>query len=267
MATSAAVTPHRLSFGDVCMGRAPKRFYLVLWLPLLTVLWAGCFFIAWRAYPNYQFPNHDISFLGHPALNPQGWWYWSLGMGIASVMMFPPVRHLSRQMHEITLGQNQSPRRFVSMGSFCLHLSCVGLMGLALAPQGERFDLVHKASGALAMGGMYATLLILWSAPLFKAVPMSVGRVATLLFSTWWGVIGFLLTQGYRFFAYGELGRVLKHKHESILLRFSLWEWMLFVAGTTAFVVFFAFLPSQDPQKAKAAQKKREEPVRAPLLQ
>jgi hypothetical protein len=252
---------------SVWRGCAPKRFYLTVWLPLLTLLWGACFALAWRTYPQYQFANHDISFLGHPALNPKGWWYWSLGMGIASVMMLPPVRFLNRQMTNITLHQDQRQRNRSSLGSLCLRLSCFGLMGLALIPQGERFDVMHKASGALAMGGMYAALLVLWSAPLSHSGHGGAGRKALLLASAWWGVIGFLATQGYRYFAYRELGRAVKQQDESLLLRFSLWEWMLFVAGILAFVVFFALLPAHGAQEPNAVPKKREEPAKAPLYE
>jgi hypothetical protein len=249
----------------VWRGCAPKRFYLALWLPILTLLWGGCFVLAWRTYPKYEFANHDISFLGHPALNPKGWWYWSIGMGIASVMLLPPVRYLNRHLESVTLHADQAQPKRVPFSSLCLHLSCLGLMGLALVPQGERWDLVHKASGALAMGGMYGALLALLSVPLFKAGPLGAGRVVLLQVSAWWGVVGFLVTQGYRFFAYGELGHVMKHKDESLLLRFSLWEWMLFVAGTLAFVVCFALVPASGAPEANAVPKKREEPAKAPL--
>ncbi|HEY2860883.1 MAG TPA: hypothetical protein VGJ21_20910, partial [Terracidiphilus sp.] len=50
------------------------------------------------------------------------------------------------------------------------------------------------------------------------------------------------------YFVYGELGHQLKHKHESLLLRFSLWEWMLFLGGTVAFAVLVTVLPAGTPR-------------------
>jgi fatty acid desaturase len=96
------------------------------------------------------------------------------------------------------------------------------------------------------MGGAYVTLLFFWGASIFKIREMSVARLALFTASAWWAVAGFLGTQGYRFLAYGELGHDLKHRSESILLRFSLWEWMLFAAVTTSFAILLALLPPED---------------------
>jgi hypothetical protein len=71
--------------------KAGKAFYLAIWLPALSALWAACFVLALRSYPDYQIPDHDISDLGHPVMNPQGWGFWALGMGIAAVMAIPPI--------------------------------------------------------------------------------------------------------------------------------------------------------------------------------
>jgi len=178
-------------------------------------------------------------------MNPEGWWFWSLGMGIAAMMMFPLTAYASRRMEELTARQARAGRRLVSLGSICLRCACFGLLGLALAPQGAKLDLVHQTAGVFAFGGMYLALLFLWIAPLFKIREMSGARLTVFAVSAWWGVAGFLATQGYRFFAYGELGRHLKHKSESVFLRFSLWEWMLFAAVTTSFVILVALLPAK----------------------
>jgi len=230
-----------------CNGEAGKTFYLAFWFPVLWALWGACFVLAARSYPGYEISNHDISFLGDPALNPKGWWFWSIGMGIAAMMAFPPIAYASRRMEELTVRQGCGGRRLVSVGSICMRCACLGLAGLALVPQGPKLlDLIHTISGVFAFGGEYVTLLFFWGAPLFKVQEMSVARLALFTVSAWWAVAGFLATQGYRFFAYGELGHDLKNKGESVFLRFSLWEWMLFAAVTTSFAILVALLPSKD---------------------
>jgi len=226
-----------------CRGEAGKAFYLAIWLPALSALWAICFISAWRFYPGYQISNRDISDLGDPAMNPKGWEYWALGMGIAAVMTFPPIAYAARRMNELTARQSAGSKRLVFLGSIGMRCACIGLAGLALAPQGPRLDSIHVVSGVFAMGGAYMSLLYFWGAPLFKVRKMSGARLALYMVSAWWGVAGFLATQGYRFFAYGELGHDLKHRSESVLLRFSLWEWMLFAAVTTSFATLLAVLP------------------------
>jgi len=144
----------------------------------------------------------------------------------------------------LTTGQARGGIRLVALGSICMRCTCLGLMGLALVPQGSNLrDTIHTTSGVFAFGGEYVAFLFLWGVALFKVREMSGARLAFFTVSAWWAVAGFLATQGYRFIAYGELGHDVKHKGESILLHFSLWEWMLFAAVTTSFAILVALLP------------------------
>jgi len=231
-------------------GEAAKRLYLALWLPLLSALWAGCFLLAARFYPSYRIPNHDISDLGDPGMNRHGWWFWSLGMGLAALLSIPPIAYASRRMHELTLTHPDGGRRLVSMGTISMRCALFGLAGLALVPQSHHLDALHIVSGVFAMGGAYITLLYFWGAPLFTVREMSPTRRALITVSAWWGVAGFLGTQAYRFLAYGEVGHDWKHHGESILLRFSLWEWLLFAAVTTSFALLIALLPERQDLRA-----------------
>ena len=253
--TKAGPATCRESLRAVWNGQAGKTFYAGCWMPVLVVLWGACFALAWRSYPGYQMANHDISFLGHPALNPRGWWFWSIGMGIASVMMTPLTAYVSGRMKELTAGHAHADRRLVALGALCQRSACFGLLGLALVPQSEKLDPLHQTAGVFAMGGMYMALLFLWLVPLSRVREISVARFTVFAISAWWGVLGFLGTQGYRFLAYGELGRHLKHKSESVLLRFSLWEWMLFLAGTTSFIILVTLLPARSVTAAREARR------------
>ncbi|MGB8353711.1 MAG: hypothetical protein WCD79_07490 [Chthoniobacteraceae bacterium] len=232
-------------------GRAGKPCYLTLFLPALFTLWAACLFLSAHCYPGYRFYNHDISDLGDPGMNPHGWRYWSLGMGIAAILSFPPVAYASRRMKELIAGQSRTGIMLAALGSICMRCTCLGLMGLALVPQGSDLrDIIHITSGVFAFGGEYVTFLFLWGVALFKVREISAPRLAFFTASAWWAVVGFLTTQTYRFFAYGEVGHEIKHKGESLLLHFSFWEWMLFAAVTTSFAIFVALLPA----KIKAAK-------------
>jgi len=231
-------------------GEAGKTYQLAFWLPVLWVLWGACFAWAAHCYHGYQISDHDISDLGNPAKNPKGWWYWSLGMGIAAFMIFPPIAFASRRMEELTSRHTRRGKRLVSIGTICMRCACFGMAGLALVPQNHNLDIIHVISGVFAFGGVYVTLLFFWSVPLFKVQEMSVARLVLFTVSAWWAVVGFLTTQGYRFFAYGEVGHALKHRRESVFLRFSLWEWMLFVALTTSFAILVALLPSKSETDA-----------------
>jgi hypothetical protein len=231
--------------------RRRKTFYLTLWLPLLYALGGFCFFLAWQSYPKgYRLPDYDISDLGHPRLNPHGWWYWCLGLGIASIMIYPPIAYASRRMRTLADEQNPGTRHLVKWGSLCLRASCLGLLGLALTPQGPTLlDAMHQTAGVFAFGGMYVTLLGFWGVPLFRLRTIGTARLTVLVVSSWWAVIGFLATQGYRFFALGELGHSAHEKHESLLLRFSFWEWMLLVGVTSAFYLLIALLPGDSQSR------------------
>ena len=232
-------------------GAAEKKAYLTFWLPVLAVLWAACFGLAALLYPGYQLPNHDISDLGDPAMNPHGWWLWSLGMGIAAVMIFPPIAYACRRMEALTVRQSSGGRRLVSLGSMGMRCACLGMLGLALVPQGRGlFDLIHTISGVFAFGGVFVTLLFLWGPALFHVREMSAARWALFTVSAWWAVAGFLVTQGFRYLAYGEVGHDHKHGNESVFLHFSLWEWMLFASVTTSFALLVTLLPAKAEKDA-----------------
>ena len=229
----------------ITLGKLGKTFLLTRWLPTLVVLQALCLGMAWRAYPHYSFFDHDISFLGLPRRNPMGWWFWSVGMGITGIMMWPVARWGSLQMDELTAGQTPWQRKFVAMGSVTSRCSCYGLLALALIPQYPSLVLAHGLGTAFGFGGLYLTVLFYWSVFLWGA-SLGVAKKARLLtVAVCWGPVGFLVTQGYRFFAYGEIGRKIRVTDQSHFLRFSLWEWMLFFCAMTSVFLLLLLLPDR----------------------
>jgi hypothetical protein len=228
-----------------------KAFVLTRWLPALLLLQALLLGLAWRAYPRYSPLDHDISFLGHPRLNPLGWLFWSLGMGVTGVMMWPVIGWTALRMRELTARQAPWQRRLVAIGTACSRGSCFGLIGLALIPQYPGLDPAHQLAGACAFGGMYVTMLFFWCVPLWST-SLGVAKLLLLTVCAYWGPVGWCATQGYRFFAFGEVGRKILVKNQSLLLRFSLWEWLLFVCGSTSMILLVLLLP-EDKQAAKSA--------------
>ncbi|HWB53087.1 MAG TPA: hypothetical protein VG722_02810 [Tepidisphaeraceae bacterium] len=195
---------------------------------------------AAKSYRNYSLIDSDISFLGRPDLNPAGWKFWSFAMGITAFMLWPVMTYLSGRIAEL-YGDR---RRAAALASVTSRFPCVGLLGLALIPQYANLDWVHQISGVLALGGLYLAIWFYGFALLFSSSLRFID-VAVLFIASWWGPLGFLSTQGFRFVAYGELGHSIKAGRPNILLRFSLWEWMLLFCVSSALIVFVLLLPKR----------------------
>ena len=117
-----------------------RTFLLSCWIPAQFVVCAACLVLAARSYPHYSMFDHDISFLGHPRLNPAGWLFWSAGMGLGGVMLWPVTVYMSRSMRALTAGQSPGRRRLVAAGTVASRCACFGLLGLALIPQFPGLD-------------------------------------------------------------------------------------------------------------------------------
>ncbi|HEX4147169.1 MAG TPA: hypothetical protein VHY91_26970 [Pirellulales bacterium] len=234
----------------------PSRTFLLLWwIPAQFVICAACLALSARSYPHYSLFDHDISFLGHPRLNSAGWLFWSAGMGLSGLMLWPVAVHMSGRMRALTAGQFAGQFagrcRVVAAGTFASRCACVGLVGLALIPQFPDLDPAHELAGVLAMGGMYVAL---WSfaGVLICGAPISVAKTLLFVLGVGWGPVGFLLTQSWRFFVYGELGHDGHASPRYLLLRFSLWEWLLFICLFPALLLVVLRLPDP-PSEPKAA--------------
>jgi hypothetical protein len=222
-----------------------RTFFLSCWIPIQFVICAACLALAARSYPHYSIFDHDISFLGHPRLNPAGWLFWSAGMGLSGVMLWPITVHISRRMRALTAGKIPGRRRLVAAGTFASRCACVGLVGLALIPQFPGLDPAHELAGVLAMGGLYVAMWI-FAAILVCSPPISVAKTLLFGLTVGWGPVGFLLTQGWRFFVYGEFGHDVNVSPQYLLLRFSLWEWLLYFCLFPSLVLVVLRLP--DPR-------------------
>ena len=113
------------------------------------------------------------------------------------------------------------------------------------------------------MGGLYVALWI-FAGLLTRTAPISLAKTLLFCLAVGWGPVGYLLTQGWRFFVYGELGHDVNVSPQGLLLRFSLWEWLLFFCLFPALLVVVWRLPdvpgepqaadpSADPENAAGA--------------
>jgi hypothetical protein len=220
-----------------------RTFLLSCWIPAQFAICAACLVLAARSYPHYSMFDDDISFLGHPRLNPNGWLFWSAGMGLSGLMLWPVAVHISRGMRALTAGRSPGQRRSVAAGTVASRCACFGLLGLALIPQFPGLDPAHELSGVLAMGGLYVAMW-LFAGILICSPPISLAKTLLLGLAVAWGPVGFLLTQGWRFFVYGELGHDVKVSPQYLLLRFSLWEWLLFICLFPSLLLVVLRLPS-----------------------
>lgn len=223
-----------------------KLFLLTCWFPAIALVQVVCLAAAWRTYPHYSMYAHEISDLGDPRHNPSGWLFWYLSMALAGVMLRPVTAYVRTRIESLTVGRKPWRENLVRIGSTTARYSCYGLIALALIPQYKGMDPIHQLAGVFAFGGMYVAVLYFWCLPLWGTL---LGWVKPLLatFGAYWGPVGFLVTQGYRFFAYGEIGDEIKVRNQSLLLRFALWEWMLFFCLMTSLVVLVLILPDRIP--------------------
>jgi hypothetical protein len=221
------------------------------WIPAQFGICAACLALAARSYRHYSLFDHDISFLGDRRLNPAGWQFWSVGMGLSGLMLWPVTVHISRRMRALTAGQLPGRRSLVAAGTVASRCACFGLVVLALIPQFPGLDPAHELAGVLAMGGLYVALWF-FAGILVCSPPISPAK--TLLFGValGWGPVGYLVTQGWRFFVYGEVGHDVSVSPQYLLLQFSLWEWLLFLCLFPALLLVVLRLPDP-PSEPKAA--------------
>ncbi len=180
-----------------------KTFLLACWMPAQASLCAVCLLLAARTYPGYSLPDHDISYLGHPRLNPAGWLFWSLGIGLSGLMLWPIVAYMVRSVRPL-VGQSAVRGRLLAAGTLAGRVACFGMVGLALIPQSPALDAAHRVAATLAMGGMYVALWC-FVAILIGHAHCSRAEALLLVAAVGWGPIGYLVTQGWRFFAWGDV--------------------------------------------------------------
>ena len=222
--------------------------------PLVIGVFLTFLGLAWRHYPGYTWIYNDISYLGSPELNPQGWGYWAIGMAITGLLCIPIIFSLVGQMKEV----GTTMKGWVRIG-FILYLACAyGMIGLGLVPQfpGAVFLGFHIFHAVLAMGGLYLGTFC-WGVVIFRHLldntatitPISKGGFLLTVVFGYGGPVGFLITQGVRLAQGGEY-RDCATEPCPWYLAFSAWEWILFLCIFATFVVFWYLVPHLTAQKA-----------------
>ncbi|MHA1149532.1 MAG: DUF998 domain-containing protein [Promethearchaeota archaeon] len=191
-------------------------------LPLYIISFIFFMAMSWLYFPNYDLTENDISALGHPQENPEGWIFWSIGMIIAGTMNIIIVLHIKDKM----IREYQTNGK-VSVILF--FLAGYGIIGLGIIPQfGGIFYFFHIFHASLGFGGLYLGTWIMIRLFFKEEKTRSNAYIMLLL-----GVvipICFFIFQGIRISMFTE-------KNPGICyLNFSFWEWMLF------FGIFIAYL-------------------------
>lgn len=146
---------------------------LIVWVCLTFGLWALFLFIAYKKYPpenNYTIKTCTISFLGvwTEDRNPKGWYYFSIGMSILSVMLFPLLLYLYNRVVLISYTG-------AIFGLIMLIIGDVGIILIAIFPDNEgvpviknitytkiHFGIAVGAFGCFGVGFLRIGWLIIW---------------------------------------------------------------------------------------------------------
>lgn len=223
-------------FINFLTGKSSKRFYISFYLPLIIFIFAAFLFLSAIFYPNYYFVDMDISNLGVPNLNPNGWFFWSIAMIFMGLTVIPFIPYLYRRLEGIN-------RHFTRIGISFISIAVIGMIGLGTFPQYRIFLFLHQINAGFAFAGLYLTLFFL-GFPVIKDKRIKRPFIGFFSFMGWSGIVGFLITQIYciiqenSVFNYVNLG-------SQWFLNFAFWEWMLMVCVFSSFVILVNIVPDK----------------------
>ena len=108
---------------------------LIVWICLTFGLWAFFLFIAYKKFPpdnHYSIMTCTISYLGAwtDDRNPKGWYFFSIGLSILSIMLFPLLFYIYNRI--ILINYNHSLVILI-----LLILGNVGIILIAIFPDNE----------------------------------------------------------------------------------------------------------------------------------
>jgi hypothetical protein len=203
--------------------------------PLSLVIFAVFIGISWILYPNYNFIQMDVSYLGHPERNPLGWIFWSFGLVLTGIIMLSITGYIYQRLSSI-FGIH------TKIGVLFFYLSSIGMILLGSIPQGqaEIVKTLHVVHAVFAFGGLYLGTWTFCIHMLKKEEFKKKARVMTVLA---FGVtIGLALTQIISILAFPESSQI------PWILEFSLWEWLLLFGIFGAFVILLFNLPKDEEE-------------------
>jgi Protein of unknown function (DUF998) len=228
-------------------GKFSKRFLTRVYMPIILLQLLIFYLLALSYYDSYDLVHMDISFLGAPGLNPNGWIYWAMGMAVTGVLTFPIIPYLYRLLIQLK-------KPIAIIGSFLLTCFAIGMIGLGAIPQYHHLMLYHGISTSLAFGGLYLAILLILSFFVFKfkwiktKMNLSIGILILLIVLEILPILGAGISQGFRIFQGIDLltdrnclGGVICSWYMSL----SFWEWMMFLGVIANLNIFLYVFPEK----------------------
>mgnify|MGYP007030149986 CR=1 FL=1 len=99
-----------MNFRSILKGELKGKYIRNVHLPISIISLIICFILAGSNYDEFNFLNHDISYLGNVNLNPNGFFFWSIGMAFAGFMILLLIPSLFMRLNE-----KENPNRRVQM--------------------------------------------------------------------------------------------------------------------------------------------------------
>ena len=201
--------------------------------PLSIIIFAVFIGISWVLYPDYNWTQMDISYLGHPEKNIDGWFFWGIGLVLTGIIMFTIAGHINHRLSDI-FGIH------TKIGTLFFYLSAIGMILLGAIPQGQEDILknLHIVHAVLAFGGLY---LGTWTFCIHMLKKEEFRKKAIIMALLVFGIsAGLVLTQIIRILAFPSRTDV------PWILDFSLWEWLLLFGIFGAFIILLFNLPKKD---------------------
>jgi hypothetical membrane protein len=219
---------------EIFKGKFSKHFLIHILVPMMVIVFAVFYALAWLSYSNFDWTQNDISFLGAPELNPNGWYYWAIGMALTGVLYIPVIPFVYKQLISVhKIG--------TKIGIFFLILSSIGTIGIGIIPQFPGLDIFHVVNATFAFGGLYLSMFNLGGV-LLRDKSIRKSLLALFMAIGFGGPVGFCATQGYRILN-GGVGRICPWVPCPCYLEFSTWEWMLLFFIFADLMVFLLIVP------------------------
>jgi hypothetical membrane protein len=214
---------------DFFSGKFSKDTLMRKISPIIVLSLVGSLAISWMLYPNYDWTSMDISQLGHPTNNPNGWIIWEIGIAITGVIYIPITSFVRKKL----LAMNGI---ILNIGSFLFYFAAIGMIGLGVIPNFDDglFLAIHRFNAALAFGGMFLGLFFA-EIPLLKDQKWRWKILPTGIL-TWGVIVGFGMT--------GIIRLSAPHLDLPWYFNFSFWEWFFLIALFMRYLIFVLLITS-----------------------
>ena len=113
-----------------------------------TIFWL-LILISSLFYPNYSIMHHSFSYIGRPDVdhNPRAWWLFSVAMIFWGIALIPFTIYSYRKFKPVS-------KTYSFLGAFFLILFIIGLVLIAIFPDGKEYGGLHAKVSLLGFGGL-----------------------------------------------------------------------------------------------------------------